>query len=138
MLSFTDIFIPVYQLLKLVFIVRPKECYLYLNHLSSSFVNSLMFQVDILEETTRYILSLEQKLLEKVRKHGLPEKFVKMNDNHVVSDDLSDNEDAKDNIDMHMMKCILHKFAQPEIERRLEDQKIEDEKQILEILETGR
>ena len=101
-----------------------------------SFVNSL--QVDILEETTRYILSLEQKLLEKVREYGLPEKLVKMKDKHIVSDDQSDNEDAKDNIDMNMMKCILHKFAQPEIERRLEDQKIEDDKQISEILETGR
>ena len=73
-----------------------------------------------------------------MREHGLPEKLVKMKDNHVVSDDLSDNEDAKDNIDMNMMKCILQKFVQTEIERRLEDQKIEDEKQILEILETGR
>jgi hypothetical protein len=70
-----------------------------------------------------------------VREHGLPEKLVKIKDNPVVSDDLSDNED---NIYMNMMKCILHKFAQPEIERRLEDRKIEDEKQILEILETGR
>ena len=91
--------------------------------------------IDILEETTRYILSLEQKLLEKVREHGLPEKLVKMKDIHIVSDDQSDNED---NIDMTMMKCILHKLAQPDIERRLEDQKIEDEKKILEILETGR
>ena len=108
------------------------------NNIPSSFLNSLITQVGILEETTRYILSLEQELLEKVREHGLPEKLVKMKDKHVVSDDLSDNEDAKDNIDMNMMKCILHKFAQPEIERRLEDQKMEDEKQILEILETGR
>merc|ERR1719318_156976 len=95
-------------------------------------------EVDILEETTRYILSLEQKLLEKVREHGLPGKLVKMKDNPAVSDDLSDHDDHKDNIDMNMMKCILHKFAQPEIERRLEDQKIEDQKQISEILETGR
>eukprot|EP00090_Calanus_glacialis_P020987 TRINITY_DN3239_c0_g1_i2.p1 TRINITY_DN3239_c0_g1~~TRINITY_DN3239_c0_g1_i2.p1 ORF type:complete len:176 (+),score=51.34 TRINITY_DN3239_c0_g1_i2:44-529(+) len=94
-------------------------------------------EVDILEETTRYILSLEQKLLEKVREHGLPEK-LKMKDNPAVCDDLSDNEDVKGNIDINMMKSILHKFAQPEIERKLEDQKIEDEKQILEILETGR
>ena len=106
-----------------------------LHDFASSFVNSLMFQVDILEETTRYIRSLEQKLLEKVREHGLPEKLVKMKDKHIVSDDRSDN---KDNIDMTMMKCILHKFAQPEMERRLEDQKIDDEKQISEILETGR
>ena len=70
-----------------------------------------------------------------MREHGLPEKLVKMKDKHVVSDDLSDNED---NVDMNMMKCILHKFAQPEIKRRLENQKIKDEKQILEILETGR
>merc|ERR1719318_1737984 len=82
-------------------------------------------EVDILEETTRYILSLEQKLLEKVREHGLPEKLVKMKDNPTGSDDLSDNDDGKDTIDMNMMKCILHKFAQPEIERRLEDQKLE-------------
>merc|ERR1719318_581582 len=113
-------------------------------------------ELDILEETTRYILSLEQKLLEKVREHGLPEKLVKMKDYPAVSDDLSDNDDGKDTIDMNMMKCILHKFAQPEIERRLEDQKIErrlqdqkierrfedqkieDQKQISEILETGR
>ena len=73
-----------------------------------------------------------------MRKHGLPEKLVKMKDKHVVSDDLSDNEDVKGNIDINMMKSILHKFVQPEIERRLEDQKIEDEKQILESLETGR
>ena len=53
-----------------------------------------------------------------------------MKDNPTVSDDLSDKDDQKDNIDMNMMKCILHKFAQPEIERKLEDQKIEDEKQI--------
>ena len=105
-----------------------------LHDFAQSFVNYLMFQVDILEETTRYILSLEQKLLEKVREHGLPEKLVKMKDNHVVSDGLSDNDDVKDNIDMNMMKCILHKFAQPEIKRKLENQKIEDEKQILEIL----
>ena len=105
------------------------------NNIPSSFLNSLITQVGILEETTRYILSLEQELLEKVREHGLPEKLVKMKDKHVVSDDLSDNED---NVDMNMMKCILHKFAQPEIKRRLEDQKIKDEKQILEILETGR
>ena len=51
-------------------------------------------------------------------------------DNTAVSDDLSNNRDAKDNIDMNMMKCILHKFAQPEIKRKLEDQKIEDEKHI--------
>ena len=70
-----------------------------------------------------------------MREHGLPEKLVKMKDKHIVSDDRSDN---KDNIDMTMMKCILHKFAQPEIERKLEDQKIEDEKQISDILETGR
>merc|ERR1719318_675635 len=95
-------------------------------------------EVDILEETTRYILSLEQKLLEKVHEHGLPEKLVKMKDNPAVSDDLSDNDNRKDNIDMDMMKCILHKFAQPEIERRLQDQEIEDQKQISEILETGR
>jgi hypothetical protein len=67
-----------------------------------------------------------------VREHGLPEKLVNMKDNPAVSDD----EDTKDNIDMNMMKYFLHKFAQPEIERRLEDQKIEDDKQILEILET--
>ena len=73
-----------------------------------------------------------------MRENGLPEKIVKMKDNPAVCDDLSDNEDVKCNIDMNMMKSILHKFVQPEIERRLEDQKIEDEKQILEILETGR
>ena len=61
-----------------------------------------------------------------------------MKDNPAVSDDLSDNDDQKDNIDMNMMKCLLHKFAQPEMERRLEDQKMEDAKQILEILETER
>merc|ERR1719154_125482 len=32
-------------------------------------------EVDILEETTRYILSLEQKLLEKGRERGLPEEL---------------------------------------------------------------
>ena len=73
-----------------------------------------------------------------MRKHGLPEKIVKMKDNPTVSDDLSDNDDQKDNIDMNMMKCILHKFSRPEMERRLEDQRMEDAKQILEILETGR
>ena len=73
-----------------------------------------------------------------MREHGLPEKLVKMKDKHIVSDDRIDNKDAKDNIDMNMMKCILHKFAQSEIERKSEDQKIEDEKHILEILETGR
>ena len=69
-----------------------------------------------------------------MQEHGLPEKLVKIKDNPAVSDD----DDVKDNIDINMMKCILHKFAQPEIERRLEDEKIEDEKQILEILETRR
>merc|ERR1719318_1979846 len=38
-------------------------------------------EVDIPEETTRYILSLEEKLLEKVREHGLPEKLFKIKDN---------------------------------------------------------
>ena len=87
-------------------------------------------QVDILEETTRYILSLEQKLLEKVREHGLPEKLVKMKDNLAVSDDLSDSDNTTDNIDMKTLQSILHKYAQPEVERRLKEQNIEEEKRL--------
>merc|ERR1719350_917005 len=73
-------------------------------------------EVDILEETTRYILSLEEKLLEKVREHGLPEHLVKIRDNLAASDDLSDN--TEDNIDMKTLQAILHKFAQPELEKK--------------------
>ena len=61
-----------------------------------------------------------------------------MKDNHAVSDDPSDNNPAKDNIDMDTLKSILHRYAQPEIGRRLEHQKMEDEKPILNILETGK
>ena len=64
------------------------------------FLTPSYFKVDILEETTRYILNLEEKLLEKVREHGLPEKLVEIKDNLVASDDLSDNNDTEDNIDM--------------------------------------
>merc|ERR1712106_299862 len=87
-------------------------------------------EVDILEETTRYILSLEQKLLEKVREHGLPEKLARLKDNLKVSDDLSDSDNTTDNIDMNTLQSILHKYAQPEVERRLEEQKMEEEKRL--------
>ena len=97
---------------------------------SEDFITFWCFQVDILEETTRYILSLEQKLLEKVREHGLPEKLVKMKDNLAVSDDLSDSDNTTDNIDMNTLQSILHKYAQPEVERRLEEQKMEEEKRL--------
>merc|ERR1712106_408770 len=89
-------------------------------------------EVDILEETTRYILSLEQKLLQKVREHGLPEKLVGMKDNLKVNDDLSDSDSTTDNIDMNTLQSILHKYAQPEVDRRMEEQKMEEEKSLQE------
>ena len=65
-----------------------------------------------------------------MREHGLPEKLVKMKDNLTVSDDLSDSDTTTDNIDMNTLQSILHKYAQPEVERRLEEQKMEDEKRL--------
>eukprot|EP00092_Neocalanus_flemingeri_P015626 GFUD01016914.1.p1 GENE.GFUD01016914.1~~GFUD01016914.1.p1 ORF type:complete len:158 (+),score=61.28 GFUD01016914.1:546-1019(+) len=91
-----------------------------------------MDEVDILEETARYILNLEQKLLEKVREHGLPEKLDKLKDNSAVSDDPSDNSA----IDMDSLKSLLHRYAKPELRRRLDEQKIEDQKQIDRIVES--
>merc|ERR1719350_77138 len=84
-------------------------------------------EVDILEETTRYILSLEEKLLEKVREHGLPEHLVKIRDNLADSDDLSDN--TEDNIDMKTLQSILHKFAQPELEKKEEERRKGEERE---------
>ena len=93
-------------------------------------------QVDILEETARYISSLEQKLIEQVREHGLPDKLDKFRDNSAVSDASSDNS-ATDNLDMNTLKTILHKYAEPKIVSRLEEQQMEEQKQICNILQTG-
>ena len=65
-----------------------------------------------------------------MREHGLPEKLVKMKDNLAVSDDLSDSDNTTDNIDMDTLQSILHRYAQPEVERRLEEQKMEEEKRL--------
>ena len=67
-----------------------------------------------------------------MREHGLPEKLVKMKDNLKVSDDLRDSDNTTDNIDMNTLQSILHKYAQPEVERRLEEQKMEEEEHRLE------
>ena len=91
--------------------------------------------MDILEETTRYILSLEQKLLDKVLEHGLPDKLDKLKDNSALSDDPSDTSTA-DNLEMNSLKTILHKFTQPGIQRRLQEKKMEEKKKICNILQT--
>ena len=65
-----------------------------------------------------------------MREHGLPEKLVGMKDNLKVNDDLSDSDSTTDNIDMNTLQSILHKYAQPEVERRLKEQKMEEEKRL--------
>ena len=105
---------------------------------TKQFLTPSYFKVDILEETTRYILNLEEKLLEKVREQGLPEKLVKIKDNLVASDDLSDKNDKDDNIDMKTLQSILHKVAQPEIGRKGDGVNREDQEQILDSLGTER
>merc|ERR1711915_237240 len=78
-------------------------------------------EVSILEETTRYILSLEERLLEQVQKKGLPESLSRIVETNNDTPDVGDI--SPKNIDMDSLRTILHKFVEPQ-ERKQKKRKV--------------
>ena len=94
----------------------------------------LSIQLQVVEETSLYILSLEQKLLEKVQLSGLPDSLKNIKDSNLeeiksdsdkfdVSDKSSNEDVATKNLDMKTFKSFLHEFAKQRIEKTIDPKK---------------
>ena len=91
-------------------------------------------QLHILEETSLYILSLEQKLLEKFQKSGLPDSLRHIKEpisedikhseanNPAAGDNMIGESHSDKNIDMKTLKSYLHEFAKVKIEKTVEEE----------------
>ena len=87
--------------------------------------------MDVLQETVRYIVDLERRLLAQVQCAGLPPQLQKFDD--PASAPSSSTPAAS--VQMQDLRSLLHTSLGPVLEARLTKQRAEDETNIARLLE---
>ncbi len=108
--------------------------------------------MDVLEETVKYIESLERRLLERVRLSGLPARLHKLQPT-TPGDDAGDGRlhlptiGSSENpvgpvrtgggggLEIQDLRNLLHHSLQPALEQKLKKQRMEDDAMIRQLLE---
>ena len=109
--------------------------------------NCFCFQMDVLQETVRYIEELERRLLERVRVTGLPARLQKLHP--VAGDDIrprpiggagsleNPGGPSGGGLEIQDLRSLLHHSLQPALEQKLKKQKIEDDATIRRLIAEG-
>lgn len=96
-------------------------------------IDLIYFQIDVLQETVRYIEDLERRLLAQVQSAGLPRQLVKFehkDDGHDRNEPLP----RRSPVQIEDLRNLLHSSLQPVLEEKLKKQRLEDENNIAQLL----
>lgn len=96
-------------------------------------IDLIYFQIDVLQETVRYIEDLERRLLAQVQSAGLPRQLVKFehkDDGHDRTEPLP----RRSPVQIEDLRNLLHSSLQPVLEEKLKKQRLEDENNIAQLL----
>ena len=84
-------------------------------------------EVEVLEETTRYIQSLEQRLMDRLRQQGLPARLAKLRQDHEEGDELREGEG--DEGDDEGLLGLVHRTLGNEVAERVGVQQEENKRE---------
>lgn len=93
------------------------------------FITVVYFQVDVLQETVRYIEDLERRLLAQVHCAGLPRQLL-----NCETKSNPERPESKPEVQIHDLRNMLHTSLQPVLEAKLKKQRLEDEAKIAQLL----
>jgi len=104
------------------------------------------FQMDVLQETVKYIEDLERRLLERVRVSGLPARLQKLDAaaDGVRHQPPSENSDGLPSLrsgggggglEIQDLRHLLHTSLQPGLQHKLKKQQLEDEARLHHLME---
>ena len=90
-------------------------------------------QIDVLQETVRYIEDLERRLLAQVQSVGLPRQLIKF-EHKDDGADRTDSRASRSPVQIQDLRNMLHSSLQPVLEEKLKKQRLEDENNIAQLL----
>jgi hypothetical protein len=106
----------------------------------------LSFQMDVLQETVKYIEDLERRLLERVRVSGLPARLQKLDAaadgvrHHLPSENSDGSPSLRSSgggggLEIQDLRHLLHTSLQPGLQHKLKKQQLEDEARLHHLME---
>jgi len=92
-------------------------------------------EVDVLQETVKYIEDLERRLLEQVQCAGLPRQLRKFESKDDATAQNSENPASQTPpVQIHDLRSMLHSSLQPILHEKLKKQRLEDQDRIAKLL----
>jgi len=93
-------------------------------------------EVDVLQETVRYIEDLERRLLAQVQCAGLPHQLKSFQNKHdaAVSNPETGENPGEAPVEIHDLRSLLHARLQPALRHKLDKQREHDNTNIQQLL----